>query len=278
MAKPKQTPTPTTEILTRAALEAAAADLVEVMQLAGTEGNEVIEDPEQIAALSDEELAQLIIDTVNNAPLYGTERPSENGEIDSVLQATKDVLQALGCDPGAGVKVEEAEAPAETPAPKAGKKEKPPKAEKPAPKVAERGEPAPLDAKKLKKMDRNALLASAKAGNFRVPPPFLKDEKEAVEKLRAYVAEQWAQGPIVKQASGPKERKPKAEMDEFGFRKGSNASRFIEHLKAAGEKGTTMAEAAEALGEPKGTTFYAPWKKLLEEKKGEKRDGRLFLK
>jgi hypothetical protein len=231
-AETKAEEKPATEGLIREALEAAAKDLVAVMQLVKTPLNG------DLAELDDEALKAAIVDAadaggvsglVGDGNLKAVQKADHAVEgIDTVAAGTKAVLIALDCDPGVGVREEKGKASKA----KAEKAAEPP-AEKPSGK-------------------------KGKAGAEKAPAK----EKPA-------------------KAEGKKREAPKrwegVEKDEFGFHKGSNASAFIEHLKASGKKGTTMAEAAEALGQAKGTTFYAPFKALVEAGKAERREGRLYF-
>jgi hypothetical protein len=229
-AESKAAEKPVTEGLIREALEAAARDLVAIMQLVKTPLNG------DLAELDDDALKAAIVDAADaegTGGLVGSENLKAVQKVDKAVEGidvvavgTKAILIALDCDPGVGVREEKGKA------------------------------------------------SKAKAEKAAEPPAEKPSGKKGKEKAPAKEKPAKAEG---KKREAPK-RWEGVEKDEFGFHKGSNASAFIEHLRASGKKGTTMAEAAEALGQAKGTTFYSSWKAVKAAGKGERREGRMYFK
>jgi hypothetical protein len=136
-AETKAAEKPATEGLIREALEAAAKDLVAVMQLVKTPLNgdlAELDDDALKAAIVDAADAEGVSGLVGDGNLKAVQKADHAVEgIDTVAAGTKAVLIALDCDPGVGVREEKgkaSKAKAEKPAAEKKGKEKAAKAPK----------------------------------------------------------------------------------------------------------------------------------------------------
>lgn len=210
---------------TRAQLEAAAEEMVEVMGLEETALNE------DLSELGDDELKRAI-----------REESQEFCKDDVVTPETKAVLDALKCDVDVTVAGEELPAEEEPPEPEKPakgkgkvKKDKPP---------AQRAEPVDVDTFKMKTAE---LLELAKTHGLSVPPPYRKTDKESVAKLREYVKTKLAEG-VVKRSTG--EKKPREPVNKSCF--GHIATKMSGMLDEKIAEGVSLDDAVAFIKEEVG--------------------------